>query len=38
MRAVVYCDYGAPDVLAVDEVEKPVAGPAQVLVRVGARR
>ena len=36
MRAVVYCDYGAPDVLAVDELEKPVPGPGQVLVRVRA--
>jgi NADPH:quinone reductase-like Zn-dependent oxidoreductase len=36
MRAVVYCDYGAPDVLAVDELEKPVPAPGQVLVRVRA--
>jgi NADPH:quinone reductase-like Zn-dependent oxidoreductase len=36
MRAVLYCSYGAPDVLAIDEIEKPVPGPAQVLVRVRA--
>ncbi len=36
MRAVVYCDYGAPDVLAIDELEKPMPGPGQVLVRVRA--
>jgi NADPH:quinone reductase-like Zn-dependent oxidoreductase len=36
MRAVVYCDYGAPDVLAVDEVEKPAPGSGQLLVRVQA--
>jgi NADPH:quinone reductase-like Zn-dependent oxidoreductase len=36
MRAVVYCDYGAPDVLAVDDLEKPAPGPGQVLVQVKA--
>jgi NADPH:quinone reductase-like Zn-dependent oxidoreductase len=36
MRAVVHCEYGGPDVLAVDEIDKPVPGPGQVLVRVHA--
>lgn len=36
MQAVVYCDYGSPDVLAIEEFEKPVPGDEQVLVRVHA--
>jgi NADPH:quinone reductase-like Zn-dependent oxidoreductase len=36
MRAVLYCSYGDPDVLAIDEIEKPTPGPAQLLVRVQA--
>jgi NADPH:quinone reductase-like Zn-dependent oxidoreductase len=36
MRAVVYCDYGGPDVLAIDDLERPAPGPGQVLVRVKA--
>ena len=36
MKAVVYCDYGAPDVLAVEDIEKPVPNDDQLLVRVRA--
>jgi NADPH:quinone reductase-like Zn-dependent oxidoreductase len=36
MRAVVYCEYGSPDVLALKNLEKPVPGDSQVLVRVRA--
>jgi NADPH:quinone reductase-like Zn-dependent oxidoreductase len=36
MKAVVYCDYGPASVLEVKNVEKPVPGDSQVLVRVHA--
>lgn len=36
MKAMVYCDYGSPDVLRIEEVEKPVPLDNQVLVRVRA--
>jgi NADPH:quinone reductase-like Zn-dependent oxidoreductase len=36
MKAVVYCEYGSPDVLKIENVEKPVPGDGQVLVRVRA--
>ena len=36
MRAVIYCEYGAPDALTLEAVEKPVPGDDQVLVRVRA--
>ncbi|MEX2285147.1 MAG: NAD(P)-dependent alcohol dehydrogenase [Gemmatimonadota bacterium] len=36
MKAVVYCDYGSPDGLEIEAVEKPVPGDSQVLVRVRA--
>jgi NADPH:quinone reductase-like Zn-dependent oxidoreductase len=36
MRAVVYCEYGPPDVLKVEDIEKPVPGDDQVLVKVRA--
>jgi len=36
MKAIVYCEYGAPDVLKLEDVEKPVPGDDQVLVRVRA--
>lgn len=36
VQAVVYCDYGSPEVLRLEEVEKPVPGDSQLLVRVRA--
>lgn len=36
MRAVVYCDYGSPDVLKLEAIEKPVPGDSEVLIRVRA--
>jgi len=36
MKAAVYCEYGPPDVVKVDDVEKPTPGDDQVLVRVRA--
>ncbi len=36
MKAIVYCDYGSPDVLKLEDVEKPAAGDDEVLVRVRA--
>ena len=36
MKAVLFCDYGAPDVLTIHEVDKPTPGDGQVLVRVRA--
>lgn len=36
MKAIVYCDYGSPDVLESEDVEKPVPGDDQVLIRVRA--
>src|SRR5467141_669907 len=36
MKGIVYCDYGSPDVLKVEEIEKPTPGDDQVLVRVRA--
>ena len=36
MKAIVYCDYGSPDILKLEDVEKPTAGDDQVLVRVRA--
>jgi NADPH:quinone reductase-like Zn-dependent oxidoreductase len=36
MKAIVHCDYGSPDVLELDDVEKPVPDEDQVLVRVRA--
>lgn len=36
MRAVIYCEYGPPDVLKVELIEKPVPADSQVLVRVHA--
>lgn len=34
MKAVVYCDYGSPDVLRLEEIAKPVPDDDQILVRV----
>ena len=36
MKAVVYCDYGPPDVLDIKAVEKPVPTDSQLLIRVRA--
>jgi len=36
MKAVVYCEYGSPDVLKLEDVEKPVPNDNQLLVRVRA--
>ncbi len=36
MKAIVYCDYGSPDVLKVEEIAKPVPNDDQVLVKVRA--
>src|SRR3989442_8564747 len=36
MKGIVYCDYGSPDVLKVEDIEKPTPGDDQVLVRVRA--
>ena len=36
MKAIVYHDYGSPDVLKCEEVEKPAAGDNEVLIKVHA--
>ena len=36
MKAAVYSEYGPPDVLKIEEVEKPVPGDDEVLVEVHA--
>src|SRR5688572_9638243 len=36
MKAIVYCDYGSPDVLRLQSIEKPVPEDDQVLIRVRA--
>ena len=36
MQAVVYCDYGSPDVLKLEALEKPVPGDSQLLIKVRA--
>src|SRR5882724_497736 len=36
MKAIRYCEYGSPDVLKLEEVEKPVPNDGEVLVRVRA--
>ena len=36
MKAIRYCEYGSPDVVKLDEVEKPVPADNQVLIKVRA--
>jgi NADPH:quinone reductase-like Zn-dependent oxidoreductase len=36
MKAVVYCEYGGPEVIKLETIEKPVPGDDEVLVRVRA--
>jgi hypothetical protein len=36
MKAIRYCEYGSPDVLKLEDVEKPVPNDNQVLIKVRA--
>ncbi|MGZ5005168.1 MAG: hypothetical protein ACXV8H_06585, partial [Chthoniobacterales bacterium] len=36
MKAIVYCEYGSPDVLKLEDVEKPAPTDNQVLIKVRA--
>ena len=34
MKAITHCEYGGPEVLKIEEIEKPVPNDSQVLVKV----
>ena len=36
MKALVYCEYGSPDVLKLEDIEKPVPNDDQILINVRA--
>ena len=36
MKAITFCDYGSPEVVKLEEIEKPVHGDDQVLIKVRA--
>ena len=36
MKAVIYCDYGSPDVLKIETLERPVPSDSQLLIKVRA--
>jgi NADPH:quinone reductase-like Zn-dependent oxidoreductase len=37
MRAAVFHRYGGPEVVAIEEIPRPVPGPRDVLVRISAQ-